>query len=156
MLSCVQAGDLFHTENSTSESNKCNLKVRGRMQHGAWPGAIACGGRGSPLQSAASRGMLPHLRILWRYATAPTCQKIAHQSSASLMVALPAHSDTKTITALSLSALQIAQFSAELERYPRAVELYEEVAKSSVDNNLLKYRCSVLLKSWTCIRSTES
>ena len=25
-----QAGDLFHTENSTSESNKCNLKVRGR------------------------------------------------------------------------------------------------------------------------------
>lgn len=62
----------------------------------------------------------------------------------------------KKITALSLSALQIAQFSAELERYPRAVELYEEVAKASVENNLLKYRCSVLLKSWTFIRSTES
>ena len=39
-----------------------------------------------------------------------------------------------------IPGVQIAQFSAELERYPKAIELYEEVAKASVDNNLLKYR----------------
>ncbi|GAB4813327.1 hypothetical protein N2152v2_000373 [Parachlorella kessleri] len=66
-----QAGDLFHTENSTSESNKCNLKI--------------------------------------------------------------------------------AQFSAELERYPKAIELYEEVAKASVDNNLLKYSAKgYLLNAGIC------
>ncbi len=37
--------------------------------------------------------------------------------------------------------MQIAQFSAELERYPKSIELYEQVAKQSVENNLLKYRC---------------
>jgi alpha-soluble NSF attachment protein len=35
---------------------------------------------------------------------------------------------------------QIAQFAAELERYPQAVALYEGVARACVDNNLLKYR----------------
>ena len=37
--------------------------------------------------------------------------------------------------------LQIAQFAAELERYPQAVKIYEDVARACVDNNLLKYRC---------------
>jgi hypothetical protein len=35
---------------------------------------------------------------------------------------------------------QIAQYAAELERYPQAIAIYEGVAKASVDNNLLKYR----------------
>lgn len=35
--------------------------------------------------------------------------------------------------------LKIAQFSAELERFPVAIEIYENIAKSQVDNNLLKY-----------------
>ena len=38
--------------------------------------------------------------------------------------------------------LQIAQFAAELERYPQAVKIYEDVARACVDNNLLKYRCA--------------
>lgn len=54
-----QAGDLFSTENSTAEANKCNLKI--------------------------------------------------------------------------------AQFAAELERYPQAIALYEQTAKACVENNLLKY-----------------
>lgn len=37
--------------------------------------------------------------------------------------------------------LQIAQFAAELERYPQAIKIYEEVARTCVDNSLLKYRC---------------
>lgn len=66
-----QAGDLFHTENSTSEENKCNLKI--------------------------------------------------------------------------------AQFAAELERYPQAIDLYEQVARASVDNNLLKYSAKgYLLNAGIC------
>ncbi|XP_057981051.1 alpha-soluble NSF attachment protein 2 [Malania oleifera] len=34
---------------------------------------------------------------------------------------------------------KIAQFAAQLEQYPRAVEIYEEIAKHSLGNNLLKY-----------------
>ncbi|DBA73301.1 hypothetical protein WJX77_003916 [Trebouxia sp. C0004] len=35
--------------------------------------------------------------------------------------------------------LKIAQYSAELERFPVAIEIYENIAKSQVDSNLLKY-----------------
>ena len=35
--------------------------------------------------------------------------------------------------------MQVAQFSAELERYQPAVAIYEDVARTSMDNNLLKY-----------------
>jgi tetratricopeptide (TPR) repeat protein len=35
--------------------------------------------------------------------------------------------------------LKIAEFSAELGKYPRAVELFEEAAKRAVENNLLKF-----------------
>lgn len=35
--------------------------------------------------------------------------------------------------------LKIAEFSAEMGQYPRAVELYEEAAKRAVENNLLKF-----------------
>ena len=35
--------------------------------------------------------------------------------------------------------LKIAQYSAELERFPVAIEIFENIAKSQVDNNLLRY-----------------
>ena len=35
--------------------------------------------------------------------------------------------------------LKIAQYSADLERFPVAIEIYENIAKSQVDSNLLKY-----------------
>ncbi len=34
---------------------------------------------------------------------------------------------------------QVAQFSAEVENYPPAIQIYEDVARLSMDNNLLKY-----------------
>ncbi|CAH1418385.1 unnamed protein product [Lactuca virosa] len=34
---------------------------------------------------------------------------------------------------------KIAQFSAQLEQYQKAIEIYEEIAKQSLNNNLLKY-----------------
>ncbi|CAK9160607.1 unnamed protein product [Ilex paraguariensis] len=34
---------------------------------------------------------------------------------------------------------KIAQFSAQLERYQPAIEIYEEIARHSLNNNLLKY-----------------
>ncbi|KAF4393925.1 hypothetical protein G4B88_025894 [Cannabis sativa] len=35
--------------------------------------------------------------------------------------------------------LKVAQFSAQVEQYPKAIQIYEEVAKTSLNNNLLKY-----------------
>jgi len=35
--------------------------------------------------------------------------------------------------------LKVAQYSSQLENYVRAIELFEQVAKSSLDNNLLKW-----------------
>ncbi|KAJ8769464.1 hypothetical protein K2173_002954 [Erythroxylum novogranatense] len=34
---------------------------------------------------------------------------------------------------------KVAQFAAQLEQYPKAIEIYEEIAKQSLGNNLLKY-----------------
>ncbi|GAB2272109.1 hypothetical protein Dimus_006928 [Dionaea muscipula] len=34
---------------------------------------------------------------------------------------------------------KVAQFSAQLEQYPKAIEIFEEIARHSVNNNLLKY-----------------
>lgn len=34
---------------------------------------------------------------------------------------------------------KIAQFAAQLEQYPKAIEIYEEIAQHSLGNNLLKY-----------------
>lgn len=35
--------------------------------------------------------------------------------------------------------LKIAQFSADLERFPVAIEIFENIAKTQVDNNLLRF-----------------
>ncbi|KAL5550683.1 hypothetical protein UlMin_000859 [Ulmus minor] len=35
--------------------------------------------------------------------------------------------------------LKVAQFSAQLEQYQKAIQIYEEVARESLNNNLLKY-----------------
>jgi len=35
--------------------------------------------------------------------------------------------------------LKVALFSAQLERYDKAIELYEQIASASIDNNLLKW-----------------
>ena len=45
----------------------------------------------------------------------------------------------------------MAQFAAELERYGEAIELYEGIARQSVDNNLLKYSAKgYLLNAGIC------
>ena len=47
--------------------------------------------------------------------------------------------------------LKVAELSATLERYPLAVEVYEEVAKASMDNNLLKFSVKgYLLNAGVC------
>jgi len=35
--------------------------------------------------------------------------------------------------------LKVAQYAAQLEKYDKAIEIYEKVAKNSLDNNLLKW-----------------
>jgi len=46
---------------------------------------------------------------------------------------------------------QVAQFSAELEKYQPAIQIYEDVARLSMDNNLLKYSAKgYLLNAGIC------
>ncbi|KAF0742977.1 hypothetical protein Ae201684P_000118 [Aphanomyces euteiches] len=52
--------------------------------------------------------------------------------------------------------LKVAQFSAELERYPAAIEIYEKVAKTSMESNLLKYNAkSHLLNAGICAMASK-
>ncbi|RHY27358.1 hypothetical protein DYB32_006844, partial [Aphanomyces invadans] len=52
--------------------------------------------------------------------------------------------------------LKVAQFSAELERYPSAIEIYEKVAKTSMESNLLKYNAkSHLLNAGICAMASK-
>ncbi|CAL8465428.1 g4964 [Coccomyxa elongata] len=47
--------------------------------------------------------------------------------------------------------LKVAQFSAELEKYQPAIQVYEDVARLSMDNNLLKYSAKgYLLNAGIC------
>jgi hypothetical protein len=49
----------------------------------------------------------------------------------------------------------VAQFAAQLEQYPKAVEIYEEIAKSSLDSNLLRYSVKgYLLNAGLCHLAT--
>jgi alpha-soluble NSF attachment protein len=52
--------------------------------------------------------------------------------------------------------LKVAQISAQLERYPAAIEIYEKVARTSMENNLLKYNAkSHLLNAGICAMATK-
>ena len=47
--------------------------------------------------------------------------------------------------------MQVAQFSAEMERYQPAIQIYEDIAQTSMDNNLLKYSAKgYLLNAGIC------
>ena len=57
---------------------------------------------------------------------------------------------------ISLCFLQAAHISAELERYPPAIEAFEAAAKAAVDNNLLKYSAKgYLLNAGICQLCSE-
>jgi len=52
--------------------------------------------------------------------------------------------------------LKVAQFSAQLERYPAAIEIYEKVARVSMESNLLKYNAKAhLLNAGICALATK-
>ena len=48
--------------------------------------------------------------------------------------------------------LKIAEFSAEMKKYPKAVDIYEEAAKRATENNLLKFSArGYLLNAGICL-----
>lgn len=52
--------------------------------------------------------------------------------------------------------LKVAQFSAQLERYPEAMDIYEDVAKTCMENNLLKFNAKGhLLNAGICCLATK-
>ena len=71
----------------------------------------------------------------------PTIQQAERLEEAcqAFMQAADLYSGEEVSTTSNNCKLKVAQLSAQLERYPLAVEVYEEVAKASLDNNLLKF-----------------
>lgn len=45
----------------------------------------------------------------------------------------------ESITTANRCLLNVARYAAQLENYQRAIEIYEKIGQSSLDNNLLKY-----------------
>lgn len=46
---------------------------------------------------------------------------------------------------------KVAQFAAQLEQYPKAIEIFEAIARQSINNNLLKYSVKgILLNAGIC------
>lgn len=74
-----------------------------------------------------------------RLARAFVCSQV-HRVCRTLGGRRPPHGSDPLLSHPAACSSQIAQFAAELERYPQAIQIYEEVARTSVENNLLKYR----------------
>jgi len=54
-------------------------------------------------------------------------------------------------SAASACLLKVAQFSAQLEKYEKAIEIFEKVAKTSLESNLLKWSVKeYFLKAGLC------
>jgi len=54
-------------------------------------------------------------------------------------------------SAANACLLKVAQFSAQLDKYDKAIEIYEKVASGSLDNNLLKWSVKdYFLKAGLC------
>uniref|UniRef100_A0A0D6QXK0 Alpha-soluble NSF attachment protein n=1 Tax=Araucaria cunninghamii TaxID=56994 RepID=A0A0D6QXK0_ARACU len=55
-------------------------------------------------------------------------------------------------SAANACQLKVAQFAAQLEQYPKAVQIFEDMARQSINNNLLKYSVkSYLLNAGLCL-----
>ncbi len=74
--------------------------------------------------------MLPHSST-WGAGTEPRGIEASVQDTGGLL--------TQCCRDHALCRLKVAEFSAELGHYSKAVELYEEAAKRAVENNLLKF-----------------
>jgi alpha-soluble NSF attachment protein len=58
---------------------------------------------------------------------------------AAYQTAADFHEGEGSTSAASSCLLKVALFSAQLERYDKAIEIYEQIAAQSIDNNLLKW-----------------
>eukprot|EP01132_Coremiostelium_polycephalum_P002761 gene2761-3435_t len=63
------------------------------------------------------------------------------QAIASYQVAADLFSGENSNVSSHQCLLKIALFSAQLERYDKAIEIYEQVAAASLDNNLTQWGC---------------
>ena len=73
------------------------------------------------------------------------------ESCEAYMQAADLYGGEEVSTTANNCKLKVAELSATLERYPLAVEVFEEVAKASMDNNLLKFSVKgYLLNAGVC------
>ena len=173
----AQAAELYAGEEQSSEANKCRLKVPGTPAI-SWrlyisPATSACHAHAG----ITAYGLCRALPVTGVYACLHVlverrCAGVSAGSAAcnKAGVYLQCGSDSHALCARErehpnpdltidqsmpaqrlVLAAQVAQFAAELERYSEAIEIYEGVARASVDNNLLKYSAKgYLLNAGIC------
>lgn len=66
-------------------------------------------------------------------------QKDLDNAIASYQTAADFYEGEGSASSANQCLLKVALFSAQLERYDKAIELYEQIATQSIDNNLLKW-----------------
>ncbi|EFA76916.1 soluble NSF attachment protein alpha isoform [Heterostelium album PN500] len=78
------------------------------------------------------------------------------QANASYQIAADFFEGENSTVAAHQCLLKIALFSAQLERYDKAIEIYERVASASLDNNLTQYGCKeYFFKACLCYLASD-
>lgn len=74
------------------------------------------------------------------------------QAMESYQVAADFYEGEGSTSAANGCLLKVAQIAAQLEKYEKAIEIYEQVAKNSLENNLLKWSVKeYYLKAGLCL-----
>ncbi|GAM17649.1 hypothetical protein SAMD00019534_008240 [Acytostelium subglobosum LB1] len=78
------------------------------------------------------------------------------QAIASYQVAADFFEGENSTVSSHQCLLKIALFSAQLERYDKAIEIYEQVASASLDNNLTQWGCKeYFLRAGLCYLASD-
>jgi len=153
-----EAGDAF------IESARCHQKLQNKHEEAtAYVQAATCYKKSQPIDAITNLQLAVEIYTdLGRFSSAAKHQKETaelYESEMELDNAIAAYERAAdyymgedSTSAANSCLLKVAQFSAQLERYDRAVEIYEQVANTSLDNNLLKWSVKdYLMRAGLCI-----
>ncbi|KAL0819217.1 hypothetical protein ABMA28_008463 [Loxostege sticticalis] len=115
-----QAADYFRGEESTSSANKCMLKLAqyaAQLEH-------------------YDKAIQIYEQV---HCTASTAAWGDYCRMGRLLPREVATAAAEATSSANKCMLKLAQYAAQLEHYDKAIQIYEQIAKSSLDNSLLKY-----------------
>ncbi|GAB4832018.1 hypothetical protein Ancab_006035 [Ancistrocladus abbreviatus] len=130
---------------------KCHLKLDSKHEAAnAYAGAAHCYKKTSPQEAVSfleqSVNLFLHmgrLNMAARYGKEIAEIYESEQNFAQAIVYFEKSADLfqseEATTSANQSRQKVAQYAAQLEQYPKAIEIYEDIARQSLNNNLLKY-----------------